>query len=99
FRRVLFRSLIERRTSALHDLATHTSEARSTDEALKLTAETLTLYEFDLPMVLLYALDESCQQARLVGCTGIEPGTVASLKLVEIGGHDFFWPMEEKNTA
>src|SRR6202000_561238 len=43
--------LIERRTSALHDLATHTSEARSTDEALKLTAETLTLYEFDLPKI------------------------------------------------
>ena len=50
--------LSERRTRALRDLAEQTSEARTTEEALSRAAKTLKEYQLDLPLVLLYALDE-----------------------------------------
>ncbi len=73
----------ERRTRALRDLAARTSKAKSVNEALALSAESLAEYDLDLPFVLLYEVDPTGHRARLVASTGLNadtasgPGTVA----------------------
>ena len=86
----------ERRTRALRDLAARTSKAKSVKEALTLSAEALAEYELDLPFVLLYALDPDGDQAQLIGETGLDADTVASLSTLHVGAQDqTFWPLEE----
>jgi len=91
--------LIERRTQALRDLAAQTAEARTTEEVFSLTAKTLAPYELDLPLVLLYSLDEQERQARLVGSTGIAPGTAASPNLVALNDARACWPLAKIASA
>jgi hypothetical protein len=76
--------LSERRTRTLRDLAARTSKARSVDEALALTAQTLGEYDLDLPFVRLYAIDANSPQARLVAGTGLTAGTPDSPELVDL---------------
>ena len=86
----------ERRTRALRDLGARTSKAKSVNEALTLSAQALAEYELDLPFVLLYALDPDGDQAQLVGATGLDADTVASLSAVHVGEQDqTFWPLKE----
>ena len=87
--------LSERRTRALRDLAAQTNEARTTEEALSLAAKTLVECQLDLPLILLYMLDEGGQQARLIRSAGIEPGTLASPKLIDLEGEDAGWPIRQ----
>ena len=88
--------LSERRTRALRDLAAQTSKAKSVSEALSLCAQTLAEYDLDLPFALLYALDPDGDQARLLGATGLDAETVASLSAVHVGEDDqTIWPLEE----
>ena len=88
--------LSERRTRALRDLAAQTSKAKSVSEALLLSAQTLAQYDLDLPFTLLYALDSSGDQARLIGTTGLNENTVASLSTVIFGAEQqALWPLEE----
>ena len=88
--------LSERRTRALRDLAAQTSKAKSVSEALSLAAQTLAQYDLDLPFTLLYALDPSGDQARLIGTTGLNENTVASLSTVIFGAEQqALWPLEE----
>src|SRR5258708_7102837 len=92
--------LSERRTRALRDLAAQTSEAKTTEEALSQVAKTLKEYELDLPLVLLYALDEQGHQARLISSTGIEPGTPASPRLINLDDDkDACWPLKKIASA
>jgi hypothetical protein len=51
--------LSERRTRALRDLSARTGKAKSVEEVLVLSAQTLADYDLDLPFVLLYARDVS----------------------------------------
>ena len=87
----------ERRTRALRDLAARTSNAKSVNEALALSAETLAEYNLDLPFVLLYALDSSGDRARLVSSVGLKEYAVATPP----GAVDWeavnqsVWPLEE----
>jgi signal transduction histidine kinase len=69
--------LSERRTRALRDLAARTGKAKSVEEVLALSAQTMTEYELDVPFALLYAPDARGQGARLVASTGLETGTDA----------------------
>jgi signal transduction histidine kinase len=85
--------LSERRTRALRDLAAQANEARTTEEALSQAARTLMEYQLDLPVVLLYALDDGGHQARLIGSNGIEPGTPAGRKLINLDDEDACWPL------
>ena len=85
----------ERRTRALRDLVARTSEAKTVDEALALSAQTLSEYEFDLPFVLLYALDADGHRARLVGTTGLKPDTTASPRTVDLSVLETVWPLGE----
>ena len=88
--------LSERRTRALRDLTAQTSKAKSVNEALSLSAQTLAEYRLDLPFVLLYALDTNGDQARLAGVTGLNEDTVASMGTVLFGVKEqSFWPLEE----
>src|SRR5262245_19317365 len=71
------RMLSERRRRALRDLSARTGKAKSVDEVLLLSAQSLSEHERDLPFVLLYVRDETARQARLVASTGLRPGAEA----------------------
>ncbi|MBC7699587.1 ATP-binding protein [Aquabacterium sp.] len=86
----------ERRTRALRDLAARTSKAKTVDEALALSAQTLSEYDLDLPFVLLYALEPDGHQARLVGTTGLKPNGAASRSTVDLDvPEQAVWPLSE----
>ena len=88
--------LSERRTRALRDLTAYTSKAKSVDEVLALSAQTLADYDLDLPFTLLYALDPDCEQARLVGASGLKADAVASLSTVcLVNDEHALWPLAE----
>lgn len=86
--------LSERRTKTLRDVANRVSKAKSTDETFQLASAVLAESDFDLPFVLFYLL-ESDTTARLVGQTGIAPGTLASPLHVNLGDDDgsIPWPI------
>ena len=77
--------LSERRTRALRDLASQTSQAKSVRQALSLSAQSLAQYGLDLPFVLLYALVPDGDQARLVGATDLRAESLP----------ETFWPLKE----
>ena len=58
---------IERQIRMLRDLATRAAEAKSEDEAWRVAAQVLSANELDLPLFLLYVLDERENCAQLVG--------------------------------
>ena len=88
--------LSERRTRTLRDLAARAGKARSVEEACTLAAQTLTENELDLPFVLLYLLDADRRQARLVGGTGLAPGTAASPDSADLAAQAGpSWPFAE----
>ena len=88
--------LSERRTRALRDLAFQTSKAKSVGEALSLSSQSLAQYDLDLPFTLLYALEPNGDQARLIGATGLQADTVASLSTVLFGPEEQApWPFAE----
>ena len=88
--------LSERRTRALRDLAAQTGKAKSVDEALALAAQTLAEYNLDLPFTLFYAVEPSGDEARLIGASGLNKETVASLSTVFFGVEkQTSWPLEE----
>jgi len=60
----------EREFRMLHDLSARAAEAKTEEEAYRITAETLSTNEPDLPFVLFYVLDEKAEDARLVAGSG-----------------------------
>lgn len=78
------RVLGERRLRTLHDLAARAGEAKTGEEACRVAAETLAGNPADLPFALVYLLDAEGRRAHLVGTTGLEPGTPASPRLVDV---------------
>ena len=88
--------LSERRTRTLRDLAAQTGKAKTVNEALLLSAETLAQYDLDLPFILLYELEPDGDQARLIGSTGLSKDTVASLQTVNFEAEkQALWPFKE----
>ena len=88
--------LSERRTRALRDLAAQTGKAKSVGEALALAAQTLAQYDLDLPFTLFYAVEPGGDEARLIGATGLDKETVASLSTVLLGAEKQSpWPLGE----
>ncbi|MBW4583662.1 ATP-binding protein [Aetokthonos hydrillicola Thurmond2011] len=79
------RVLSDRRIRTLRELAAATTEAKTAETACELSARSLSQNSHDLPFALIYLLDETRNQARLVGTTGLAPGTFASPEIVEIG--------------
>ncbi|MBA3624812.1 MAG: two-component system sensor histidine kinase/response regulator, partial [Methylibium sp.] len=86
----------ERRTHTLRDLAAHAGRAKSIEEAIALSSQSLAPYQLDLPFVLIYLLDPAAQQARLVAPTGLAAASVACPLVVDLhasGGSS--WPLGE----
>ena len=88
--------LSERRTRTLRDLAAQTGKAKTVNEALLLSAQTLAQYGLDLPFILLYELEPDGDQARLIGSTGLSKDTVASLHTINFEAEkQALWPFKE----
>jgi signal transduction histidine kinase len=88
--------LNERRVRTLRDLAARTGKARAVEEAMVLVAQTLQDSSLDLPFALLYLLDPEGSQARLVGSTGLAPGTRASPEQVDLRApFETDWPIAQ----
>ena len=83
----------ERRTRTLRDLVSRTSNAKSIEEACLLTTDALAAFPFDLPFLLVYRLDDSENNARLVAATGLTAGTRAAPERVELKtSENASWP-------
>lgn len=67
--------LSARRVRALRDVAARTGNAKSVEDVYALTTQTLKDHDLDVPFALIYEQDASGHQARLIGSTGLEPGT------------------------
>src|SRR5260370_3575098 len=63
---------IERQIRMLHDLAARAADAKSEQEAYRITAEVLSTNELDLPFALLYVLNEKADGVLLAGVSGLE---------------------------
>jgi signal transduction histidine kinase/DNA-binding response OmpR family regulator len=84
----------ERRSRTLRDLAVLAGKSKSIEDAITLSIETLGPYQLDLPFVLIYLLDRTHQQARLVGATGLPAQSAASPLVVELQGPgESSWPL------
>ncbi|MEP6889102.1 MAG: response regulator [Nitrospirota bacterium] len=83
----------ERRTRTLRDLVSRTSNAKSIEEAFVLTTDALHAFSLDLPFLLVYRLDDSENNARLVAATGLTAGTRAAPERVELNtSGNASWP-------
>ena len=86
----------ERRTRTLRDLATLASKAKSVEEAITLSTQTLAPYSLDLPFVMTYVLDDTHQQARLVAATGLAATSEACPPVVDLRApSESSWPLGE----
>ncbi len=85
-----------RRTRALRDISIRAGKAKSLEEAITLSSQTLAPYQLDLPFVLVYRIDRTQQQAHLVAATGLASGTAASPLVVNLSApaHSS-WPLGE----
>jgi signal transduction histidine kinase/CheY-like chemotaxis protein len=80
--------LDERRLRTLHDLAANTATAQVTQEACRITVETLSQNAADIPFALLYLLDQKRTQAHLVGTAGLEPDAPASPLVIDLSAEE-----------
>ncbi len=89
------RVLGERRLRTLRHLAARAADAIGTDEAYGIAADVLRGNGHDIPFALLYAAEPNGRSARLVGCVGMEFGSIASPRTIEfqiIEAHSA-WPL------
>ncbi|MFY0579639.1 hypothetical protein ACN28S_40155 [Cystobacter fuscus] len=88
--------LHERRTRALRDVAMAVANAQTLPDVFTLAARALETHERDLPFTLFYVRDTRGSAPRLVGSTGLPPGTAASPTLL-FSPLDTArgWPLEE----
>jgi diguanylate cyclase (GGDEF)-like protein len=86
--------LAERRLRALRELAGKTADARSIDQAIRLTADALASHALDLPFVLIYSLDTELNQARLMAAAGLPSGGNASPESMDLDSPNGpLWPV------
>jgi PAS domain S-box-containing protein len=83
----------QRRSQTLHELASHSAEARSAGEACNLAARSLAGNPADIPFALFYLLDTQGTSARLVATAGLEAGTPASPRFVNFAESSETWPL------
>ncbi len=88
-------TLAERRLKVLRDLADRTADAKTIKQACGLMTQALAAHELDLPFTLFYLLDADGKQARLVGNTGLEPGSAACPTVVDLEASSDAWALAE----
>ena len=86
--------LSQRRTRALQDSGSHAGQSKNISEACKLAVTALGHYQFDLPFLLVYLLNENGKFALLTASAHLDRGTTASPEEIEMGGSSP-WPFEE----
>jgi two-component sensor histidine kinase len=74
----------ERRVVILRDLAAQTGEARTADEACRITAETFSSHAKDIPFALLYLVESDRKTARLAGSGGLDRGSPMGPQVIEL---------------
>ncbi len=88
------RIISERQLSVLGDLAARTGDARSWQEACRLTAASLDTDLKDICFSLIYVVDAGKKLAVLAGTSGIESGHPAAPDSMALG-EDCLWPLAE----
>ena len=83
----------ERRSQTLQALTLRTAEAKTAESVYRLAIEAIAKNDADIPFALLYRLTN--KQAQLAATAGIEPGTVASPKRVNLGGEADIWKLAQ----
>jgi len=84
----------ERRLRTLRELAARSAEAKSVDDACRITADILDGNPADVPFSLLYLADRTGDVARLVGASGVPPGTAAAPAVARLDVDDGSpWPL------
>jgi signal transduction histidine kinase len=78
----------ERRILVLRNLAARTGDARTSEEACAIAAETLAKHAKDVPFALFYLLDADRKQARLAGAAGVARNLPISAELVTLKNAD-----------
>ncbi|MEO5970314.1 MAG: ATP-binding protein, partial [Bdellovibrionia bacterium] len=92
--------LNERRLRTLRDLATMAREEKEEKETCALITETLSANPFDLPLILVYLLDESGETAQLCGIAGLEGANPAAPQEIHLKkDSNSGWPLEEARTS
>ncbi len=87
----------ERQMQLLRDLAARTADARTRDEACRLSAESLASNPKDLCFALIYVADAGKTSLQLAGNTGIEAGSAAAPQTSGLDDHSV-WPFREALT-
>ena len=90
------RVVAERRIGALRTLATQSIDASSPRQACELAAAALATDAADVPFALVYLMDQTRSQAALCGAAGLEPGSFAAPRLVDVSderGGSATWPL------
>ncbi|MGK2911082.1 MAG: ATP-binding protein [Sphingobium sp.] len=83
--------LAERRTRSLRDLNAALGPAKDLADIARLSIETLSGFDLDLPFLLFYELVPSVGY-RLVGSHGLEAGCAAAPTLLDLSG-EIVWPV------
>lgn len=83
----------ERRLRTLSNLAAQTGSAETVDAAIAIALETLSHCALDIPFALLYRIDESRQQATLVGEVGWPDPRSACPVQVDLTTAETPWPL------
>jgi signal transduction histidine kinase len=86
--------LSERRTRTVHDLAIRLASARTSEEALQISASVFADANLDVPFVVLYLVDDSGTRARRVAVSGISP-EAAGGELVDLDRGGSPWSIAE----
>lgn len=87
----------ERRLRTLRELAAHSADGRTAEEACAISAQTLKTNTADLPFTLLYLLDADEKQARLVEVTGLTAKAAARQQRISVEDTEssIHWPLAE----
>jgi PAS domain S-box-containing protein len=88
------RIISERQLALLRELAARTADARTFDEACRLSASCLESNPYDLPFAMIYLVDPDKQEVFLAGTCRIEPNHVAVPETVALDA-DGVWPFAE----
>ena len=86
--------LSERRTQTVRDLAIRAAAARTSAEALQLSASVFVDANLDVPFTIFYVVDEAAQLARRVALSGITPAA-AGPELVDLGQRVSPWALAD----
>ncbi|WP_433796060.1 chemotaxis protein CheB [Actinoplanes sp. CA-252034] len=83
----------ERRMTLLRTVAAETAGARQPEHACEMAAAALARSPADVPFALLYVIDHARREARLAGAAGLEPGSFAAPRILDLVHGAPVWPL------